>query len=157
LTGLTPIVIKAEEMAKIYNSMRNCQVHEIDYEAQPKDWLHPADTARLTEQQDKHAVQIFTGGSKSKHGAGDGIAIFIQSKLAYQLRYTLHSRCSNNQAEQLDTFKALETIEKSHINDNIPRTVTVHTDSRITLQSLKNKKKSQLPHRINQEESNNTR
>jgi len=31
-------------------------------------------------------------------------------------------------------------IEKSHINDNIPRTVTVHADSRITLQSLKNTK-----------------
>jgi ribonuclease HI len=36
--------------------------------------------------------------------------------------------------------KALETIERSHINDNIPRTVAVHTDSRITLQSLKNTK-----------------
>jgi hypothetical protein len=36
--------------------------------------------------------------------------------------------------------KALETTEKSRINDNIPRTATVHTDSRITLQSLKNTK-----------------
>jgi ribonuclease HI len=71
---------------------------------------------------------------------GAGIAIFIQSKLAYQLRYTLHKRCSNNQAEQLAIVKALETIEKSHINDNIPRTATVNTDSRITLQSLKNTK-----------------
>jgi hypothetical protein len=34
--------------------------------------------------------------------------------------------------------KALGTIEKSHINDCIPRTATVHTDSRITLHSLKN-------------------
>jgi hypothetical protein len=47
LTGLTPIVIKAEETAKPYNNMRKSQVHEIDYEAQPKDWLHPADSESL--------------------------------------------------------------------------------------------------------------
>jgi ribonuclease HI len=58
----------------------------------------------------------------------------------HQLRYTLHSRCSNNQAEQLAIVKALETIGKTHINDNISRTVTVHTESTITLQSLKNTK-----------------
>jgi len=41
---LTPIAIKAEEEAKLYNIMRKDQVHEIDYEVQPKDWLHPADS-----------------------------------------------------------------------------------------------------------------
>jgi hypothetical protein len=86
LTGLTPIVIKAEETAKLYNIMRKSQAHEIDYDVQPKDWLHPADSVRITEQQDEHAMQIFTDGSKSEHGVGAGIAIFIQSKLAYQLR-----------------------------------------------------------------------
>jgi hypothetical protein len=34
----------------------------------------------------------------------------------------------------------LETVKKLHISDNIPRTVTVHTDSRITLHSHKNTK-----------------
>jgi ribonuclease HI len=96
-------------------------------------------SVRIAEQED-HAIQIFTDGSKNEHGVGAGIAISIQSKLACQLRYTLHKRCSNNQAEQLAIVKALETIEKSHINDNIPRTATVHTDSRITLQFLKNTK-----------------
>jgi ribonuclease HI len=140
LTDLTPIVIKAEEAVKLYNIMSKSQVQEIDYKIQPKDWLHPEDSVRITEQQDEHAIQIFTDDSKSEHGAGAGIAIFIQSKLAYQLRYTLHNTCSNNQAKQLAIVKALETTEKSHINDNIPRTVTVHTDSRITLQPLKNTK-----------------
>ena len=69
---------------------------------------------------------------------GAGIAIFIQSKLAHQSRYTLHIRCSNNQAEQLAIVKALETIGTLHFNDKIPRSATVHTDSRITLQSLQN-------------------
>ena len=68
---------------------------------------------------------------------GAGIAIFIQSKLEHQLRYTLHNRCSNNQAEQLAIVKALEKIKKSH-NYSIPRRAIVHTDSRRTLKSIKN-------------------
>jgi hypothetical protein len=50
LTSLTPIVIKAEEAAKLYNIMRKSQAHDIDHEVQPKDWLHPADSVRITEQ-----------------------------------------------------------------------------------------------------------
>ena len=94
---------------------------------------------RITEQ-DEHAIQIFTDGSKSEHGVGAGLAVFIQNKLAHQSRYTFHNRCSNNQAEQLATVKALDKLGKLHINDNIPRTATVHTDSRITLQTFKNAK-----------------
>ena len=94
---------------------------------------------RITEQ-DKHAIQMFTESSKSKHGVGAGLAIFIQGKLAHQSRYTLHNRCSNNQAEQLAIVKAFDKLGKLHINYNIPKTATVHTDSRITLQSLKNAK-----------------
>ena len=81
---------------------------------------------------------IFTDGSKSEHGVGAGIAIFIQSKLAQQARYILNKRCSKNQAEQLTIIKALETIGELHINYKIPRSATLHTDSKITLQSLQN-------------------
>jgi hypothetical protein len=138
LTGLTPIVIKAEEAAKPHNIMRNRQAHEIYHEVQPKDWLHPADSVRVTEQQEEHNIQIFTDGSKSEYGVRAGTAIFIQSKLAHQSRYTLNNRCSNNQAEQLAIVKALETIGTLRFNDKIPRSATVHTDSRNTLQSLQN-------------------
>jgi len=115
--------------------MRNSQDHEIDNKVQPKDWLHPANSVRITKQQDEHAMQIFTDGSKSEHGVGSGIAIFIQGKLVQQARHTLHKRCSNNQSEHLAIVKALETIGKLHINDKIPRSATLHTDSRITLHS----------------------
>ena len=54
--------------------------------------------------------------------------------------YTLHNRCSNNQAEQLVIVKALEKTGTLHVNYNIPRTAIVHSDNRITLQSLKNTK-----------------
>jgi hypothetical protein len=36
LTGLTPIVIKVEEAAKLYSIMRKCQVQGIDYESTAK-------------------------------------------------------------------------------------------------------------------------
>ena len=61
-----------------------------------------------------------------------------QHKPHQQSRYTLHNRRSNNQAEQLAIVKALETIETLHFNDKIPRSTTVHTDSRNTRQSLQN-------------------
>jgi len=103
------------------------------------DYNHnPADTVIVTEQQEEQDIQIYTDGSKSGHGVGAGIAIFIQNELAHHSRYTLHNSCSNKQAEQLAIVKALEIIEKLHINDNIPRSATVHTDSRITFQSLQN-------------------
>jgi len=119
----------------LYNIMRIRQAYEIDHKAQPKDWLHPADTVKVTEQLEEQDIQIYTDGSKSEHGVGAGIAIFIQNELVHRSLYTLHNRCSNNQAEQLAIIKTLETIGKLHIKDSIPRSATVYTDSRITLQS----------------------
>jgi hypothetical protein len=86
LTSLTFIVIKADKAAKLYRIVRKSQVQGIDCEAQPKDWLHPANTIRITEQheQEEHALQIFTDGSKNEHGVGAGIAIFVQGKLEHQ-------------------------------------------------------------------------
>ena len=85
MTALTHIVIKAKEAAKLY-IMRKSQFQGTDYELQPKDWLHPADRISEPEQQEEHAIQIFTDGNKSQHWVGAGIAIFIQSKLEHQLR-----------------------------------------------------------------------
>jgi ribonuclease HI len=50
-------------------------------------------------------------------------------------KYRLDGRCSNNQAEQLAILKALENIQNLKSNK---RTILVSTDSRITLESLKN-------------------
>jgi hypothetical protein len=95
--------------------MRKSQVHNIDHEVQPKTgFILPTQSESLNKRRARY--QIFTDGSKSEHGVGAGLAIFIQSKIAHQLRFTLHNRCSKNQAEQLAIVKALETIEKSNIN-----------------------------------------
>ena len=48
------------------------------------------------------------------------------------MKFTLHNNCSSNQAEQLAIVKALETIKELQIAENIPREVTVHTDSNST-------------------------
>jgi len=92
--------------------MRKIQVHEIDHEVQPKNWLHTADSFRITEQQDENPIQIFTDVSKSEHVVRAGIAIFIQSYLVHQLWYALHNRFSNEQPEQLAIVKAVDTIKK---------------------------------------------
>jgi hypothetical protein len=34
----------------------------------------------------------------------------------------------------------METVKEIHIADNVPREITIYTDSKITLQSLKNPK-----------------
>ena len=84
----------------------------------------------------RRTIHIFADGSKNEHGT----AIYIQNKLTHQLKHKLHDRCSINQAEQMAVIKALQAIETIIINNNIPRTIMIHTDSRITLESLKNMK-----------------
>jgi hypothetical protein len=137
INGLTPIDIKLEETAHLFQITRRNKSEidhdrrtttwpqNIDYDAQPEDWLHPADTVRISEHREDNAIQIFTYGSKSAQGVGAGIAIFIQNELVLQRRLTLHSNCSNNQAEQLAIVKAI-TIKELHITDNIPREITTH-------------------------------
>jgi hypothetical protein len=46
---------------------------------EPAKRLAPPIRIRITEQQDEHAIQIFTDGSKSENGVGAEMAVFIQS------------------------------------------------------------------------------
>jgi ribonuclease HI len=66
------------------------------------------------------------------------VAIFVDKELVAQLNFKLDNRCSNNKAEQLAIAKALQTIESKDISETSPLTVIIFTDSRITLDSLKN-------------------
>ena len=56
------------------------------------------------------------------------------------MKHILHDKCSNNQAEHMAIVKALQAIETIKINNTTPRTIKIHTDSRITLESLKTQK-----------------
>ena len=66
------------------------------------------------------------------------MAIFVGKELAVQLKFKLDNKCSNNQAEQLAIFRALEVIETIEITENSPRTATIFTDSRISIDPLQN-------------------
>ena len=58
----------------------------------------------------------------------------------HQIKYKLHNSRSNNQAEQTAILKALKTLWTIKLSQSDPRTAKIHTDSRITLLSLKNLK-----------------
>jgi len=83
-------------------------------------------------------IQIYTDGSKNEQGVGEGVAIFTENELVTKLKYKLDNRCSNNQAEQLAIATALEALETIGIEDNSPRTAAIITNSRFSLDSIKN-------------------
>ena len=64
--------------------------------------------------------------------------VFSGNELVTKLKYKLDNRCSNNQAEQLAIAKALEALQTIDIEENSPRTADIITDSRISLDSIKN-------------------
>jgi len=66
------------------------------------------------------------------------VVILAGKELVSQLKFRLDNRCSNNQVKQLAIAKELEVIESLDISENSPSAVTIFTDSRITLDSLKN-------------------
>jgi ribonuclease HI len=142
LTRITPTETKAEDTANLYRIIRDRQNHQLDHEDELKNWTHPADSVTISEQNEanEHTIQIFTDGSKNEHGVGSGTATYVQNKVTHQVKHELHDKCSNNQAEQMAIVKALQAIETIKINNNTPRTIKIHTDSRITLESFKNMK-----------------
>jgi ribonuclease HI len=71
---------------------------------------------------------------------GLGVAVFTGQELMEQLKFKLENRCSNNQAEQRAILKALEAIETKQVNYNEHGTAVIHTDSKITLDSIRTPK-----------------
>jgi ribonuclease HI len=142
VTGMTPITIKTEEAVKQYNvrigNVRHSQ--KLDQEVELKNWTHPADVVKMKEVNgDKeHTIQVYTDGSKNDHGVGSGVAILVSNELKAQHKFKLDNRCSNNQAEQLAISKALEEILEIDIAEISQRTIGIFTDSRITIDLLKN-------------------
>jgi ribonuclease HI len=59
------------------------------------------------------------------------------------MKHKLHDRCANNQAERMAIVKALQAMETIKINKNVSGRIIIHTDSRINMESLKNKKKKE--------------
>ena len=137
LAGTTPIIIKAEEAAKRYVwKGHRANIQKIDREVELNQWSHPADFVNITETNgcDDQTIRIYTDGSKGERG----VVIFIRNELIACHKFKLNHRCSNNQAEQLAIVKVLDLINYLEIADNNPCTIGVYTDSRITIDSLRN-------------------
>ena len=57
--------------------------------------------------------------------------------------YRLADECSNNQAEKLAIVKALEKLRDSRHLQGLQRAAAVHTDSKITLDAIVNRRNHQ--------------
>ena len=77
LTVKAPVKLKTEEVANIYRITKERQNQPLDHETDHQNWTHPADTIRITEQNEtmKHIIHIYTDGSRTEQGVGSGIAI----------------------------------------------------------------------------------
>jgi ribonuclease HI len=139
LTGMTPIAIKIQEAAQLYNLTKGNTSEEaqIDSNMAVKHWLHPAETMTsiLEDNDERSPIQIYTDGSKTEKGVGAGIAIFASGHHIKSFQCRLNKRCTNNQAEQLAVLTALKYAANMQTTD---KTATVYTDSQITLDSLRN-------------------
>jgi ribonuclease HI len=113
---------------------------ELDHEVEYKYWQHPADTVTIEEvvSDEEATLQAFTDGSKQEQGVGAGAVVFKGSELVAKVQVKLDNRCSNNQAVQLAILKVLETIESMKSLSINPRTATMFTDSRVSLDWLHN-------------------
>jgi len=142
LTGTTPIIIRMEEAVKQYflRKGKGAQTQSIDLDVERKNWPHPADVFKIIEvkEYDGKTIQIYTDGSRNEQEVGSGVTIFSGKELVKKLKYKLDNGCSNNQAEKLAIAKALEALESTDIEENIPRTAAITTDSRISPYSIKN-------------------
>jgi len=105
-----------------------------------KNLPHPAEVAAFIvgKEYGKETIQIYTDGSRNEQGVGTGVMMFSGNELVKTLNYRLDSRCSNNQAQQQAIAKALEALEKTDIEENSPPTAAIITDSKISLDSIKN-------------------
>jgi hypothetical protein len=130
IRGIPPIIIKAEEAAALYNITigRNIHKYQIDKEENPRLWLHPARTVKVSDNTDettdgredrKHIIHVYTDGSKREHGVGSGVVIFKDDEITDTKNYKLDGRCSNNHVEQLAILRALENIQNMDTNDKI--------------------------------------
>jgi hypothetical protein len=112
IMGLISIIIKIEETAKYYECIEGYG-NQFKQEMEVKHWTEPANSVKITEGQEdsKHAIHVYTDGSKSEHRVGYRIAVFTDSNITDMKKYRIDGRCSNNQTEQLAILKAPENVQ----------------------------------------------
>jgi ribonuclease HI len=140
MAGVQPLGIVIEENARMYEIKHNTgwYEHECDTPLPLKEWPHPTRQLNIPETSASilYSTKIYTDGSKIGGKVGAGVAIYVDQVLNKQCKYKLQNHCSNNQAEQIAILKSLDELPP--ILDHNARTVAIYTDSKVTLDSLRN-------------------
>ena len=138
--GVQLIGIEIEGKACLYKRKHSTGKEDCQWDTPlpATEWPHPALRENIKEATDliTYATEIFTDGSKIGDKVGAGVAIYTEKRLVRKCKYRLQNHWSNNQAEQVAILKALEKLLSFLHQTN--RTVSINTDSKVTLDSLKN-------------------
>jgi len=90
LTGMTPIIIKLQEVVQRHNIKEKSsnRTFELDYDVELKHWLHPAEAVTIEEVVGKEdaSVHAFTDGSKHDQGVRSGAVIFKGREVVAKLK-----------------------------------------------------------------------
>ena len=142
LTGMTPTILKLEEIVERYTfkEKQHQQAINLDYDVEHRHWPHPAKAVKIkeVENHEEATISAYTDGSKCQRGVGSGVVIFKGSDIIARQKLKLEDSCSNNQAEQLAIHKALEEIELLNRHSISPLTAVIYTDSRVSIDSFHN-------------------
>lgn len=140
MAGVPPIGLVISGKAKMYKRTHELGTSDTVYDIPTPvhAWPHPARQITITEanETELYPIEIYTDGSKSASMVGAGAAIYQNKQLIRQIKYKLSNHCSNNQAEQVAIWKTLEELPK--IETPTGREAVINTDSKITIDSLKN-------------------
>jgi len=76
-TGTIPIEINAEETATLYRITRDRQNHQLDHEAEPKDWTHPADSVSASKTKKRNALLRYSNMEAKTRTESDRESFYI--------------------------------------------------------------------------------
>ena len=83
VTGMIPIIIKAEAAVKQYNVRKSYEIHSqtIDQEVDYRNWPHPAEVFKIIEGNgcQEQTIHAYTDRSKNERGVGAGVAVFVRN------------------------------------------------------------------------------
>jgi len=143
---MNPITLKLEEAVTRYTfrDTQQQQTMNLDQDVEYRNWPHPAKAIAIVESQshEEATIRVYTDGSKYQGGVGSGVVIYRERNIIARQNVNLEKQCSNNQAEQVAIHKALEEIDLLNKDGISPLTAIIYTDSRISLDSLHNPKKT---------------
>jgi ribonuclease HI len=140
MVGVLPIGIAIEGKTCLYER-KHCigkDSYQWDKPLPPDEWPHPSWRTDILETSNliSYPTEIFSDGSKTGDTVGAGVAVYNDKKLVMKFKYKLQKHCSNNQEEQITILKSLENLPT--LTDQPNRKTAIYTDSKMTLDSLKN-------------------